>query len=150
MPHVSSTKGKPRHDQFDKMVPSRSEFLEPERRKVKIATDRTRNRLCFVVIVKTGKVPPAWIAAEFDQGRTNHDAKAKPSKKPDNENWRPAPGKQASIEQGAKKDRQEAGLEQLNLPTVTVPDLSNVHDRHVHRPKHREQNCVRVTPKNNK
>jgi len=132
------------------MVPSRPEFLEPERRKVKIATYGTRNRLGFVVIVKAGKIAPAWVAAEFDQARANHDAKSKPSKKPDNENWRSALGKRAPIEQRAKKDRQEAGLEQLNLPAITVPDLPNVHDRHVYRPKHREQNCIGVTPKNNK
>src|SRR4029077_3599509 len=114
------------------MVPSRPEFLEPEGRKVKVATDGTRNRLCFVVIVKAGKIPPAWVAAEFDQARTNHDAKAKPSKKPDNENCRPALGKGPSIKNRAKKNRQETGLEELNLPAVTVPDLSNVHDRHVY------------------
>src|SRR4029450_57050 len=73
MPHVSWTKRKPRHDQFDKMVPSRPEFLEPERRKVKIATNGTRDRLGFVMIVKAGKIAPAWVAAEFDQARANHD-----------------------------------------------------------------------------
>src|SRR4029450_7519913 len=66
MPHVSWTERKPRHDQFYEMVPCRLEFVEPERRKVKIATDRTRNRLCFVVIVKTGEIAPARVAAEFD------------------------------------------------------------------------------------
>src|SRR5262249_3221643 len=104
------------------MVPSRPEFLEPQRRKVKIATDGTRNRLCFIVIVKAGKIAPAWVAADFDQARTNHDAKSKPSKKPENENWRSALGKRASIEQRAKKNRQEAGLEELNLPAVPVPN----------------------------
>src|SRR4030095_1024273 len=106
------------------MVPPCPEFVDPERRKVKVATDGTRNRLGFVVIVKAGKIAPAWVAPEFDQARTNHDAKNKTSKKPDNENGRPAFRKRASIEQRAKKDRQEASLEQLNLPAVTVPDLS--------------------------
>src|ERR1044072_4852693 len=58
MPRLSWPKRKPRHDQFDKMVPSRPEFLEPERRKVKIATNGTRDRLGFVMIIKAGKIPP--------------------------------------------------------------------------------------------
>ena len=130
------------------MVPCRLEFVEPMRRKVQIATDRTRDRLCFVVIIKAGKIPPAWVAAEFDQARANHDAKAKPSKKPDNENRWPAPGKRPSIEQRTKKDRQKAGLEQLSLPAVAVPDLPDVHDRHVHRPEDGKQNRIGVAAKN--
>src|SRR4026209_1285675 len=59
MPHLSWTKREPRHDQFDRMVPSRPEFLEPERREVKIATNGTRDRLCLVMIIKAGENPAA-------------------------------------------------------------------------------------------
>src|SRR5262249_12928983 len=131
------------------MVPSRSEFLEPERRKMKVATDGTRDRLCLIVIVKAGQVAPAWGAAQLDQTRADHDTKTKPAKEPYNQHRRPALEKRTAIDQRAKKDRQKAGLEQLNLPTVTVPDLSNVYDRHVHRPKDAKKNCIGVAAKNN-
>src|SRR5262249_26647217 len=130
------------------MVPCRLEFVEPQRRKVKIATDGTRDRLCLVVIVKAGEVAPARIAAQFDQTRADHDAKPKPSKKPNNENRWGTLGKRSSIEQRTKKDRQEASFEQLNLPPITVPNLSNMDNGHVHRPKHREQNRVGVAAQN--
>src|SRR5438034_9828430 len=115
---------------------------------MQIATDRTGNGLRLVVIVKAGKIAPARVAAQFDQACANHDPKSKPTEKPDNQNRWPALWKWPPIEQRAKKDRQEPSLKQLNLPAVSVPDLSDVNDRHVHRPKHREQNCICVAAEN--
>src|SRR5207302_6486640 len=116
----------------------RLKFVEPQRRKVKVATDRARYRLRFIVIGKAGEIAPARVAAQFDQTCAEHDPKSQPAKQPENQDWRPALRKRPSVEQWTKKDRQEAGLKQLNLPAVAVPDLSDVHDRHVHRPKYRE------------
>src|SRR5436189_254754 len=36
------------------------------------------------------------------------------------------------------------------FPTVAVPNLANVHDRHVHRPENREEDGVGVASENNK
>src|SRR5438876_6057449 len=131
------------------MVPGRAEFVEPMWREMQIPTKRTRDRLRFIVIVKTGQIAPAWIAAQLDKAGTNHDAKTEPAKKPDHQEGRPAFRKRTTIEQRAKKDRQEPSLEQLRLPTKAVPNLPDVNDGHVHRPENGEQNRVRITAKNN-
>src|SRR5207249_1585721 len=94
---------KPGDNQFDEMIPSRAEFVEPMRREMKIPADWTRDRLRFVVIVKAGQIAPAGIATQFDQAGANHDAKAEPAKKPDDQQWRPAFRKWATIEQRTKK-----------------------------------------------
>ena len=140
---------KPGNDQFNKMIPSRPEFVEPMRRKMQIPADRTWDRLGFVVIIKAGKIAPAWIAAQLDQAGTNHDAKTKPAKKPDYEQRRPAFREWPTIEQRTKENREEPGLEQLRFPSVAVPNLPDVNDGHVHRPENREQNRVGVTAENN-
>ena len=98
------------------------------RRKMQIAANRARDGLGFVVIIKTGQIAPTWIAAQLDQAGTNHDAKTQPAKKPDHEQRRTASREWATVEQWAKKDRQEPGLEQLCLPTIAVPNLPDVND----------------------
>src|SRR5207248_11201364 len=122
---------------------------EPMRREMQIPTNRTWDRLRFVMIIKTGKIAPTWIAAQLDQAGTNHDAKTKPAKKPDHEQRRTASREWATIEQRTKKDRQEPGLEQLRLPTIAVPNLPDVNDGHVHRPENAEQNRVGEATKDN-
>src|SRR4029077_16249848 len=132
------------------MVPGCAEFVEPVRREMQIAAKRTWDRLRFVMIIKTGKIAPTWIARYLDQTGTNHSRKPEPAKEPDHEQGRTAVRKWATIEQWAKKDRQEPGLEQLRFPTIAVPDLSYVNDGHVHRPENAEENRVGETAKDNK
>ena len=57
------TEGKPGDNQFNKMIPSRAEFVEPMRREMQIPTNRAWDRLRFVMIIKTGKIAPTWITA---------------------------------------------------------------------------------------
>src|SRR5438132_13910995 len=104
------------------MVPGRAEFVEPMRREMQIPANRTRNRLGFIVIVKTGQIAPAWIAAQLDKAGTNHDAKTEPAKKPDHQERRAACRKRATIQQRTKKDRQERGHEQLRPPALARPN----------------------------
>ena len=146
----SGPKREPRHDEFNEMVPCRFKFEQPMRRKMQITADRARNRLRLVVIIEARKITPARVAAQFDQAGANHDAKPEPAKKPEDQDGRPALWKRPSIEQWTKKDREKASLEQLNLPAVTVPDLPDVNDRHVHRPKNAEDDRICVPGKNNK
>src|SRR5205807_6665045 len=131
------------------MVPKCFNSMKPLRRKMEIAADRIRDRLNFVVIKHAGQIAPAFVTAQFDQTGADHDAKAEPAKKPEHQNWWPTFWKRSPIDQRAEKNRQEAGFEQLNFPTVTVPNLADVNNRHIHRPKHSQQNCVRVTAENN-
>src|SRR3954471_7848297 len=104
--------------------------------------------LRLVMIVKARQIAPARVATQFDQAGANHDAKTEPTKKPNHQNRRPAAREWPPIKQWTKKDRQETGLQQLDFPAVSVPNLADVNDRHVHRPKHSEQNCVCVSTKN--
>src|SRR5437879_11102818 len=98
-------KGKPWHYQLYEVVPCRLKFVEPQRRKVKVTTDRAGYRLRFVVIGKASEIAPARVAAEFDQARADHDPKPKPAKKPDHQNRWPALWKWSPIQQGAEKNR---------------------------------------------
>src|SRR6266516_7263949 len=124
------------------MIPKHFKFVEPKRGKMQISTDRIWDGLRFVMVVKTGQIAPAGVAPQFDQAGAKHDAKTEPPKKPDHQDRRPGLGKGPAIEQWTKKDRQESRLEQLNFPSVAVPNLADVNDRHVHRPKDRQQDCV--------
>src|SRR5207244_6069457 len=101
------TEGKPGDNQFNKMIPGRAEFVEPMRREMQIPTNRTWDRLRFVMIVKTGKIAPTWIAAQLDQAGTNHDAKTTPEKKPDHEQRRTPHREEATRQQRTQKDRPE-------------------------------------------
>ena len=101
------------------------------------------------MIVKAGEIAPARIAAQFDQPSANHDAKAEPAKKPDDKERRRSFRKWPRIKQGTEENRQESRLEQLSFPTVAVPNLTDVHDGHVHRPENCENYGVRVASENN-
>src|SRR6266404_6484687 len=144
MPGDARPERKPRHDQFDEMVPGCFDLMEPMRREMQVAADRIRDRLRFVMIIEAGEIAPAWVAAHFDEAGAEHYAKTEPAKKPDNEQRWPAFWERPPIEQRAEEDRQEAGFKKLNFPTVAVPDLADVDNRHVHRPKNREDDGVRV------
>src|SRR6266581_6154547 len=126
------------------MVPSRAEFVEPMRREMQIPANRTWDRLRFIVIIKARQIAPTRIAPQFDQAGTNHDAKTEPAEKPDHQEGRPAFRKRTTIEQRAKEDRQKPGLEQLCLPTITVPNLPDVNDGHVHRPENGEDDRISI------
>src|SRR5262249_1188023 len=131
------------------MIPSRSEFVEPMRREMQIAADWTRDRLRLVVIIKASEIAPAGIAAQLDQAGANHDAEAEPAKQPHHQNWRPAFRKWPPIEQRTKENGEKTGFEQLRLPTVAVPNLPDMNDRHVHGPENGEENCICVSAKDN-
>src|SRR5207253_3818593 len=149
MPSGARPKRKPRHNEFDEMVPGRCELMEPVRCEMQIAAERIRNRLRLVVIIKAGEITPAWIAPQFDETGADHNAEAEPAKKPEDKERRTALRKWLAINQRTEKDRQETGFEQLNFPAVTVLNLSNVNDRHVHHPKNHKVYSVRVATDNN-
>ena len=90
--------GKPRHDEFDEMIPCRLKFMEPQRRKVKITADRAGYRLRFVMIGKASEIAPARVATQFDQTGADHDPKSKPAKQPENQDRRPALRKWPPVE----------------------------------------------------
>src|SRR6202011_1054419 len=107
------------------MVPKDFQFMKPVRRKMQITADRVRDRLSFVVIKHAGQIAPTLVAPQFDQPGADHDPKTEPPEKPDHQNRRPGLRKRPPIEQRTKKDRQKSGFEQLNFPTVPVPNLTD-------------------------
>src|SRR6202011_2163543 len=104
------------------MVPKDFQFMKPVRRKMQITADRIRDRLSFVVIKHAGQIAPTLVAAQLNQTGADHDPKAEPPKKPDHQNRRTTFWERPSVEQRTKKNRQESGFEQLNFPTVPVPN----------------------------
>ena len=79
------------------------------------------------------------------QGSPRSLIRPAPPKKPQHQKRWAALRKRPAVEQRTEKDRQEPGLEQLDFPTVAIPNLANVNDRHIHRPQDRQKNGVRVT-----
>ena len=67
--------------------------------------------------------------------------KARSAEKPDNDEWRRPARKRPAVEQRAKKDGEEAGLEQLHFPAVAVPILPDMDEGHVENPEQAEQNA---------
>src|SRR6476620_622883 len=112
------------------MIPGGSKFVEPMRCEMQIPADWTRDRLRLVVIIKAGEIAPAGITAQLDQAGADDDPKTDPAKKPDYEERRPAFRERAGVEQWTKENREKAGLEQLSLPPIAVPNLADVNDGH--------------------
>src|SRR5690348_1559013 len=121
------------------MIPGGSKFVEPVWRKMQVAADWTRDRLRLVMIIKAGEIAPTGITTQLDQAGADHDPKTQPAKKPDHQNWRPAFRKWPTVEQRTKENGEKPRFEQLSLPTVTVPNLPDMNDRHVHSPENAEQ-----------
>src|ERR1700750_2296820 len=131
------------------MIPGGSKFVEPMRCEMQIPADWIRDRLRLIVIIKAGEIAPAGITTQLDQARANHDSKTEPAKKPDHQNWRPAFRKGPPIKQRTKENGEKPGFEPLRLPAVAIPNLPDVNDGHVHGPENDEENCIRVSAKDN-
>ena len=91
------------------------------------------------MIVEASEVPPAGIAADFDQTRSENDAKDQPAEQPDHELGRRAFWKGPAIQQRTEKDREKAGLQKLDLPAISIPVLSDREEREVKPPEQRHQ-----------
>src|SRR5436305_3850906 len=131
------------------MVPDYLQLVKPLRQKMKVPADRIRDRLGFVVVIHAGQVAPAIVPAQFDQARADHDSKSQPAKKPEHQNRWTRFWKRTRIEQWAKKNRQKTRLQKLNLPSITVPNVTDMDDGHVNDPEKCEQDRVRVTGQHN-
>src|SRR5215467_1759077 len=100
----SRPKRKPRHDQFDEVVPSRLEFQQPMGREMQVSADWAGDWLRLVMIVKAREIAPAGVPTQFDQTGTNHDPKTEPTKKPNDQNWRPVLRERPPVEQWTQED----------------------------------------------
>src|SRR5690242_6304862 len=108
------------------MVPECAEFMKPVRSEMQPPAQRVGNRLCLIMIVETGQVPPAGVTAKFDEASAHHNAEDEPPKEPDDEARRRAFGEGPSIKQGTEKDGQKPGLEKLDLPPIAIPVLPDI------------------------
>src|SRR5438552_18213596 len=124
------------------MVPEHSKFVKPVRPEMKPPTQWVWNGLGFIMVIEAGQVPPARVAADFDEAGADHDPEDKPAKKPNDDRGRRAFWKGPGIEHGAEKYGQEPGLKQLNFPAVSIPVLTDMDEGHVERPENRHQGRV--------
>src|SRR5207237_4838233 len=96
---------------------------------VEVPRERVRHRLRFVVIVETGAIAPARIAAQLDEPGAELETEEEPAEEPDE--YRGHRGRGRTEERGEK-----ACLEQQRPPSEPVEDLPNGDDRQVQRPQH--------------
>jgi hypothetical protein len=87
------------------------------------------------MIIEGGAVAPYVVAAEFYQTGPEHDAEDEPAEQDDDGHGRRAFWEGARVDQGAEEDREEACFQELDLPTVTIPILTNIYKRHIEQPK---------------
>src|SRR4030095_12669424 len=81
-------KYEPRGNQLVEMIPECPQLVKPLGHKMQQRAKRGGNGLSFIVIVETGEIPPAGIAAKLDQARPEHDSEDQPSEQPDHWHWR--------------------------------------------------------------
>src|SRR4051794_27246498 len=97
--------------------------MEPRRMEMKPARERIRDRLGLVVKIEASEITPARVAAQLDQTRAQHNAKAQPAKQPQDEHRRWALRKRTAVEQRAKKHGKESDFQELYFPAIGVPVL---------------------------
>src|SRR5216117_1263632 len=125
----------PRGDQLIEMIPKRPQLVKPIRHEVKKPAQRIRDGLSLVVIIEAGKLAPAGVISNLDEACTQHDPENEPAEQPEDQNWRWPSREWVSINQGTEEDRQKAGFEELDLPTVGVPILTNMDKGKIKQPE---------------
>src|SRR5450432_4571914 len=113
------------------------------------SAQRTGQWLGLEMIVESCPITPHFIAPNLDQPGTQHDAESQPTEKCDDRHRWCAFGKWSHIEQGTKKDCKKSGFEQLYFPSISIPVLPNMNERHIEKPKYSEQWCIRETCQHN-
>lgn len=93
---------------------------------------RARHRLCLMVVVQAGQLPPARVAPHLDQpGAELHPEQHPAQQEEDDDRW----GHLVV----AEEDREETHLQQQRLPPERVPRLADVDDRQIQRPGNEPQ-----------
>ena len=80
------------------------------------------------MIIEGGAVAPYVIAAEFYKAGAEHNAEGEPAEQDDDGHGRGPFWEGAGIDQRAEEDREEACLQELDLPTVAIPILAYVYE----------------------
>ncbi len=119
------------------VVEEHADPVHEARQEVEDGAQRVRDRLGLVEEVETREIAPARVAADLDQSRAEHDPERQPAEEPEHERrGRPPRERARPSRSGTQEDRQEARLEQLDLPAVAVPVLADVDEGHVDDPQH--------------
>src|ERR1700737_2407295 len=134
----------PGSNEFRQMIESHTNAQRSLRQKVKPPAQRIRQRLSFKMVIERCEIKPGWISTQLDESRAQHHSKDQPAKKPNNGKRRFAFGKRASIKQRAEEYGKKTGFQQLDFPTVTIPILAKMDDRHIKGPQDRERKGVRM------
>ena len=124
-------KKEPRHDQLGEVIAEHLHPMQTLRKVMEVPAERIWHGLGLVVVVETGQLTPAPVAAHLDQPRAELHAEEEPAHQHDEAELGRRCGR-------AKEDREEASLEQKRLPSERVEGLSDVHDREVEDPEQRK------------
>src|SRR5262249_41600601 len=74
---------------LSEMIESNPEPMDRLWKPVEVPGERIGHRLCFVVVIEAGPVPPAGIAPEFDETCPEHGPKEHPPHEKDrDQTWR--------------------------------------------------------------
>ncbi len=142
MPRAPRTGEEPRRDQLARVVEENAAGVHPARHEMERPAERIGDRLGLVVVDETREVAPARVAAQLDESGAEHDAKDQPAEQPDHGERRWPPREGTSVDERAEEDREKAGLDELDLPAVAVPVLSDVDEREIEHPQDRHQDRV--------
>ena len=115
-------------DKFDDVREEHAGLQPPMREMVEVPTDRIGQRLGFVMVVETGQVAPAGVAAEFDHARAEHDAEEDPEEQPKDYSRRFGVTR-------AEKDAEETAFEEDGFPAEAVEDLADIDEGKIEQPE---------------
>src|SRR5579885_1079927 len=108
--------------ELDEMIEENSCAVNPGRQPVEVPAQWIWNRLRFEIVIQAGELAPAGISAQLDESRPEHNAEQHPA---------PYPTKHGARGGGAaaRKNGEQAGLEQDGFPTESVKRLADVDER---------------------
>src|SRR5205085_6253113 len=109
---------------------------------MKPPAERTRYRLCFELVIQCCTISPYFIAADLDKSRSKHNAEDQPPEQYNDQFRWSMRRKGSHVEQGTKKYSKETSFQELNLPSVPIPFLSHMYERHVKEPYDRHQRSI--------
>ena len=111
---------------------------------MQVPGERVRVRLRLVVEDEAAEVAPARIAAQLDEAGAEHQPERQPAQQRDHERRRRVAAAREGMQahERRQEDREEARLEQQDLPAVAVEEAAGVHVRHVEEPEPGQQRNV--------
>src|SRR5262249_10283732 len=132
-----------RQPELDDVIDDDTELRKPKRLMLEHPRQRIRNGLRLVMPNEAREVRPTRIVPNLDEAGAQHDAHDEPAKRPNDYRGGRRIGKRSDAPRRAKERREDAGLEDLDLPTERREILAEVRDRRIKDPHREEHEAVR-------